>query len=117
VEKFPGWLIQIAVRLSINRAVRRPHEVAQDTEIMVQFDGAETQPETQALLSERADQLRSGLAKLKPLDRETLMAFYFQGQSLQEMSRRFDSPVGTIKRRLHTARHRLKAHLEEFQTA
>ncbi len=42
------------------------------------------------------------------------MAFYVQGQSLIEMSDRFDSPVGTIKRRLHVARKRLARELEEL---
>ena len=40
------------------------------------------------------------------------MAFYIQGQSLVEMAERLDAPLGTIKRRLHTARKRLKAELE-----
>jgi RNA polymerase sigma-70 factor (ECF subfamily) len=33
------------------------------------------------------------------------------------MSDRFSSPVGTIKRRLHTARHRLKEALGDLQPA
>jgi RNA polymerase sigma-70 factor (ECF subfamily) len=41
------------------------------------------------------------------LDRDTLVAFYIDGQSLIEMSNRFAAPIGTIKRRLHTARKRL----------
>ena len=34
------------------------------------------------------------------------------GRSLKQMSREFETPVGTIKRRLHVARLRLKAVLE-----
>ncbi len=40
------------------------------------------------------------------------MAFYIQGQSLIEIAERLDTPIGTIKRRLHTARKRLKAELQ-----
>ena len=40
------------------------------------------------------------------------MAFYIQGQSLIEIAERLDAPIGTIKRRLHTARKRLKAELQ-----
>ena len=50
--------------------------------------------------------VRSVLGRLGRLDRETLEAFYVNGQSLVEMSDRFDSPLGTIKRRLHVARKR-----------
>ena len=64
-----------------------------------------------------ARQLRGGLAKLRDLDRRTLVAFYFEGRSLKEMSDEFDSPVGTIKRRLHTARNRLKEELGELLPA
>ena len=41
-----------------------------------------------------------------------LEAFYLRGDSLKKMSADFDAPVGTIKRRLHVARHRLKEVLE-----
>ena len=54
---------------------------------------------------------------MKALDRNTLVAFYVEGQSLAEMSTKFASPIGTIKRRLHTARKRLAAELEEFSAA
>jgi RNA polymerase sigma-70 factor (ECF subfamily) len=66
---------------------------------------------------EEASQVREGLSQLRRLDRETLVAFYFEGQSLKQMSARFESPVGTIKRRLHTARHRLREALADFQPA
>ncbi len=49
------------------------------------------------------------------LDRETLQAFYFEGRSLQEMSDDFRSPIGTIKRRLHTARNRLRDQLAKLE--
>jgi RNA polymerase sigma-70 factor (ECF subfamily) len=55
------------------------------------------------------------LNRLKSLDRETLVSFYIQGQSLLEMSEDLDTPVGTIKRRLHTARKRLRAELQADQ--
>jgi hypothetical protein len=35
-----------------------------------------------------------------------------QGQTLLEMADRLDTPVGTINRRLHTTRKRLKAELQ-----
>jgi RNA polymerase sigma-70 factor (ECF subfamily) len=61
--------------------------------------------------AESRAQVRSGLDQLSELDRTTLMAFYFDGQSLLEMSDQFRTPVGTIKRRLHVARKRLARQL------
>ncbi len=114
---FAGWLCQIATRLSINRAVRRPPETACEP---AAFEASQQAPDTAAndlMQLEDAEQLRDGLDRLGDLDRRTLMAFYFDGQSLKEMSVVFDSPIGTIKRRLHTARHRLHDVLTTMQPA
>ncbi len=112
-ERFGGWLRQIAVRMSINRAVRRPNETAVGPET---FNALKTEPRTpldDLLRSERSRQVWGGLARLRDLDRRTLIAFYVEGQSLKQMSDQFESPIGTIKRRLHTARTRLRKELTE----
>ena len=116
-ERFAGWLKRIAVRMSINRAVRRPQETMYAPESFDALRSAPNAPVEGVLKVERANQVRAGLKRLRSLDRETLVAFYFEGQSLKEMSHRFSSPVGTIKRRLHTARNRLKVALGDFQPA
>lgn len=116
-DRFAGWMRQIATRMSINRAVRRPHETMCAPET---FDAVNVEPDTPldaVLGEERRDQVRDGLDRLRELDRQTLIAFYFEGQSLQEMSDAFASPVGTIKRRLHTARHRLREELSAMSSA
>jgi RNA polymerase sigma-70 factor, ECF subfamily len=104
---FAGWLCQIAARLSITRAVRRPPETACEPSSFDVMQQSVDNPTYDLMKQEDADQLRDGLDRLGDMDRRTLMAFYFDGQSLKEMSVAFDSPIGTIKRRLHTARHRL----------
>ena len=116
-ERFAGWIRQIAVRLSINRAVRRPAETLTSPESFAGIAGKRELPLEKLLAREQARELRGGLDRLKDLDRRTLIAFYFEGRSLKEMSDEFDSPVGTIKRRLHTARHRLKEELGELLPA
>lgn len=113
-ERFAGWLRRITVRMAINRAVRKPPEVASDP---VVFSGVrcERQSPLEDLMSnERATDVWGGLKRLRDLDRKTLVAFYVEGQSLIEMADRFQSPVGTIKRRLHTARIRLKDELAQM---
>jgi RNA polymerase sigma-70 factor (ECF subfamily) len=115
-ERFVGWLKRIAVRQAINRAVRRPPETTAP-ETIVSLKAQPDLPLDSLLRTERASHVRGGLARLRPLDRETLLAFYFRGESLKEMSDRFDCPIGTIKRRLHTARNRLKERLSDLQLA
>ena len=110
-ERFAGWLKQIAVRMSINRAVRKPHETVQSEEMLSTASADRTTPLDGLLQRERASQVSDGLNRLRDLDRKTLIAFYFEGHSLKQMSDEFDSPIGTIKRRLHTARNRLRDEL------
>lgn len=112
-EAFGGWLRAIATRMAINRAVRQRTMATSHEALEATCVAAET-PVEEALAHERATQLRAGLARLRKLDRQTLEAFYLDGFSIEQMSDRFDSPVGTIKRRLHMARKRLAAELAEM---
>jgi len=107
-ERFAGWLRQIAIRMSINRIVRRPQATTVHPQTFDAFPSEMETPVDTLLKTEAAEQVWAGLKRLKQLDRETLIAFYINGQSLAEMSGSFRSPIGTIKRRLHTARHRLR---------
>ena len=114
---FPGWLRSIAVRQSINRHTRRAPCVAVEPQMLDAPDHRNSAPLDSLLAHEREDQLHAGLQNLEKLDRNTLEAFYLQGQSLLEMSDEFSAPVGTIKRRLHVARKRLAKELDCLQTA
>lgn len=114
-ERFEAWVRKIAVRLAINRAVRRPREVYGDVPALVAVRATGGNPLERIVQTESAASVRECLGRLRDLDRQTLVAFYFEGRSLQEMSAEFDSPVGTIKRRLHTARNRLRDKLTDLQ--
>jgi RNA polymerase sigma-70 factor (ECF subfamily) len=106
---FAGWLRSMTQRMALNRAVRRGPAMP---ELRDGFEPAsDPTPLTAALDAECRAQVRSGLDQLSALDRDTLVAFYFDGQSLVEMSDQFRTPVGTIKRRLHVARKRLAQQL------
>ena len=110
---FGGWLRSITVRMAINRAVRRPADVATEPEVLAATVIDNREPGDKVLDLEREEEVRDGMRRLGEMDRQTLEAFYFGGQSLVEMATRFDAPVGTIKRRLHVARKRLAKHVGE----
>ena len=115
-EAFIGWLRQITVRMAINRAVRRKNSVSVEPEMLEATVTEDASPLDFALEAERKDEVRAGLARLGDMDRETLEAFYVDGQSLLQMADAFDAPLGTIKRRLHTARKRLAREVDELAT-
>jgi RNA polymerase sigma-70 factor (ECF subfamily) len=109
---FAGWLRQITVRMAINRLTRRGPLLKVESEVLENAEAAGNGPLDAMMKAEAAAELHRGLARLKPVDRATLEAFYILGRSLKQMSREFETPVGTIKRRLHVARIRLKKQME-----
>jgi RNA polymerase sigma-70 factor (ECF subfamily) len=114
---FGGWLRSIADRMAINRLMRRGPITSANTDLL-KSDCVELRTPLLVMLDrEREDQVRRGLRRLRALDREALVAFYFDGRSINEMSQKFQTPVGTIKRRLHVARKRLAKELETLTPA
>ena len=110
---FAGWLRRIAARMAINRLTRRGP--------LLRGRGRRCSTGSPAAAGARTSSWRSARRwpgcrarwrELKPLDRQTLEAFYLRGRSLKQMGREFDVPTGTIKRRLHVARQRLRAVME-----
>jgi RNA polymerase sigma-70 factor, ECF subfamily len=109
---FAGWLRQITVRMAINRLTRHPQLQGGGDDVLHNAADAGDTPLEEMVRAEQRAELYRGLERLKALDRETLVAFYIRGHSLKRMSRDFETPVGTIKRRLHVARNRLRQQLE-----
>jgi RNA polymerase sigma-70 factor, ECF subfamily len=109
---FAGWLRRITARMAINKLTRRGILYGAASEGLEAVASCTRAPDEQAELGEAKIGLHAGLKKLKPLDRETLEAFYIRGRSLKQMSKEFSTPIGTIKRRLHVARLRLKDVME-----
>jgi RNA polymerase sigma-70 factor (ECF subfamily) len=112
VRCFPGWLRQIAVRLALGRLARRRATVDGRPGILDDVPDKTTNPLDQLVRTEEQRRLRTTLRELNPLDRAVLEAFYLRSRSLRQMSKDFAAPIGTIKRRLHTARGRLRERLE-----
>ncbi len=114
---FSSWLRQITVRMAINRMTRNSPMLGTDPDILQNtIDDGET-PLDGLVREEQRKELLESLDRLKEIDRDTLVAFYIRGHSLKEMSKEFETPVGTIKRRLHVARTRLRKQIERDRKA
>jgi RNA polymerase sigma-70 factor, ECF subfamily len=111
-ERFAGWLRQVTVRMAINRATRRVAPASVETGVLEGASEHRADPLGDLISRERAQRLWEAIARLRLIDREALVAFYIQDQSLIEIAKSLDVPIGTVKRRLHTARKRLKAELQ-----
>jgi RNA polymerase sigma-70 factor (ECF subfamily) len=109
---FAGWLRRITARMAINRLSRRGPIRGANSELLDAVPALTANPLDDLLRAEQRTAVLTGLRRLKPLDREALEAFYLRGRSLKRIARDLAVPVGTVKRRLHVARQRLKVVLE-----
>jgi RNA polymerase sigma-70 factor (ECF subfamily) len=109
---FVGWLRQITVRMAINRVTRKAPLQGTEPDVLQNAPDREQGPLDEIIRAENRVAVWKGLDKLKEIDRATLVAFYIHGRSLKQMAREFATPIGTIKRRLHVARGRLRKQLE-----
>lgn len=113
---FVGWLRQITVRMAINRVTRKAPVQGAEPSFLQNAPANGAAPVDELIKDEDRADVWTGLDRLKPLDRDTLVAFYIKGRTLLQMAREFETPVGTIKRRLHVARNRLRTALEKHAT-
>ncbi|MDZ7788936.1 MAG: RNA polymerase sigma factor [Xanthomonadales bacterium] len=102
-----AWVFGIAHRVIIDRLRSRYAEPAH-APIEVLVDEADLQAEHL-----KRDQVERGLAALAPPEREAVVLFYLEQLPLAEMAEVMDVPLGTAKSRLHRARTRLRAVLED----
>ncbi|MGA7065182.1 MAG: sigma-70 family RNA polymerase sigma factor [Pseudolabrys sp.] len=68
-------------------------------------------PEAVLIAKADADQLRTAIAALPPVFRETLVLRDIEGLDYREIAQATDVPIGTVMSRLARARHRLIATL------
>ncbi len=112
--RFSTWLFTIAYRLCLN-ALRRKRAFAGDVDFSILPDGGEDVDES-AAHSEEARRVQrlvwSAVDRLSPPQRATVLLFYKQEQSCQEIAQILELPVATVKSHLHRARARLKELLE-----
>jgi RNA polymerase sigma-70 factor (ECF subfamily) len=74
---------------------------------------AEEQPQHRVLQGEHRDEVLQAVETLGEKHRLVVILRYYAGLSNEEIARTLDIPSGTVRSRLHTARQRLKAQLEE----
>jgi RNA polymerase sigma-70 factor (ECF subfamily) len=65
-------------------------------------------PLRRLLEGERSAAVQEAVASLPPLQREALILFEYEGESLAEIARIVGADTGTVKARLHRARERLR---------
>ena len=101
---FPGWLRQI-VRTQVNHLLRKRREVCLEDETRVQQGGS---PMSEPERNDLREYVREVIRGLPPVIRDTTELFYLEERSCTEIAAMLKVPQGTVKRRLHDARQRLR---------
>jgi RNA polymerase sigma factor (sigma-70 family) len=105
---FPGWFRQI-IRTHASRITRKRREVLLPA--APEPVGSFPSPSVALERGEIRELVRKALAGLPPAGRETAKLFYLDEHSCGEVADLLQVPTGTVKRRLHDARKRLRGML------
>ena len=108
---FPGWFRQIVFR-QCTRLLRRPTLPSSSLEAASPELFAERDTEDLVLQAEREAFVRSALASLPQHEQLVAALFYGCGYSYNEVSILLKIPVTTVKKRLYSARQKLRMQLE-----
>ncbi len=110
-KAFQDWLRQLA-RTHAYRILRKRRELplAEDHD----EPSNEPSPVEQLERKELRQKVREAIEALPPAARETTELFYLDDRACSEISDILQIPGGTVKRRLHDARKRLRGTLVEY---
>jgi RNA polymerase sigma factor (sigma-70 family) len=108
---FPGWFRQIVFR-QCTRLLRQATLPSSSLEAAAPLLVAERDTEELVLQTERETSVRSALASLSQHEQLVAALFYGRGYSYNEVSTLLKIPITTVKKRLYSARQKLKVQLE-----
>ena len=117
-REFYPWYHRILRNLCLNRLRSRKRNPAKESldqrqERGIDVPSREPGPLVAADSSERSKRLWQTILDLSTEDREIILLREFHGLSYQAIAEAIGCPVGTVMSRLHTARKRLRAALQE----
>lgn len=114
-HKLFSWIYRITVNESLNVLRRRRHEETLDDDDDRPADG-DHDPEVRVGAAEVARRIRSVLMRMSTNDRVVLSLRHFSELGYAQIASALDIDIKTVKSRLHEARQRLAAQLQDLRT-
>jgi RNA polymerase sigma-70 factor, ECF subfamily len=107
---FRSWLLRIAHNAALNALERERSRQGEDLEQTLELEAhlsSDRTPADQLELDERRDRLAGKLRLLSPAHRAVLVLRDLEGLSYEEIAVVTETPLGSVKGRLHRARREL----------
>ena len=104
---FPGWLRRIVIK-HCDRITRRRKPPTASLDDVPESVSPAGDPKRMAEVTEQADRLRFAVEGLPALERQVVALHYFAEATGPELAEFLELPLPTIKKRLRTARSRLR---------
>ncbi len=117
IEQLQPWLARVLYRQYVDFVRQRARtpiaELANNTEgddnLLDTLPAIEDGPEEHAERSGWRERILGALDRLNPEQRAVVTMHDVEGYTLEELETILETPLGTLKSRLHRARHRLRA--------
>jgi RNA polymerase sigma factor (sigma-70 family) len=104
---FPAWLRAIVRSTALKQQrKRRPDSIAEPE--------AATEQEDAAVAAELRQAVQGAVQELSEAQGQVIERHYLRGEKVEEIAAALGLPVGTVKRRLHDAREKLRIKLAGF---
>lgn len=117
-KAYIGWVTTIARNGGLQYMIRAKKPAFVDHEILeATICNKSEGPAEIVLNNEEANQVRAALNRIDNLHRDTATAFYCNDESVATIADKENAPIGTIKRRLYTARARIREELKPYMDA
>ncbi|MCA8913788.1 MAG: RNA polymerase sigma factor [Planctomycetes bacterium] len=110
VEAFPGWLRT----LTRTAAFRQQRRKRPDT--MAEPEAGEDEPDA-VVAAELKAAVHGAVQELSQAQQQVIERHYLRGEKIEEIAVALGLPTGTVKRRLHDAREKLRSRLSGFGPA
>ena len=115
VETLGPWLARALYNHFVDttrREIRSPTHGAVDVELLVAMPSADAGPELELEQTQVQRQLQQAMGRLNPDQRALVTLHDIEGYTLQELESMLETPIGTLKSRLHRGRQQLREALE-----
>ncbi len=115
------WLLRMARNRAIDKirskSYKNQRQEADDVEDMDDFASRNSEsPLDGVLISERAEIVKTALARISPDQRLVLETAYFEGYTQSQIAERLHLPLGTVKTRMRDGMKSLQGQLKETLT-